>query len=592
MSFRAPVEDIAFWLRRVAGLDEDLAAGTFPDLSGDVLDAVLGEAGRFATDEIAPLNQPGDREGAHFSGGAVTMPAGWCDAYARWSEAGWPALTGPAAFGGQGLPAMLHAATLEMWNAASTAFATGPMLTFGAVEALERHGTDEQKALYLPHLVSGRWTGTMNLTEPQAGSDLAALRTRAEPAGDGSFRITGTKIFITYGEHDLTENIVHMVLARLPDAPAGTRGISLFLVPKFIPDADGRPGRRNALAAASIEHKLGLHASPTCVMQFEGATGWLVGEPHRGLAAMFTMMNNARLAVAVQGVGTAERAVQRAFAFAMERRQGRAPGWTGDDMSPIVLHPDVQRMLLTMRGLTDAARALCFALAREIDLSRHAPPEHRAAHANLAALITPVAKGFATDVGIAVSSLGIQVHGGMGFIEETGAAQHLRDARVLAIYEGTNGIQAIDLVTRKLPLESGTVADRWIADLRRPVARALEAGDDDLSALALQVESALDHAEGAARHLVTIQAEGRTRDALAGATAFAELLGLAAGGGYHLAAVMADRDAGTGSPAAARRRLVARFYGSDLLPKGGALAAAATAGAAVLDAFDPALFST
>ncbi|WP_165644682.1 acyl-CoA dehydrogenase family protein, partial [Oharaeibacter diazotrophicus] len=510
MAFAAPVADIAFWLRTVAGLDEDLAAGVFPDLSADLVDAVLAEAGRFATDEIAPLNVLGDREGARFENGAVTMPAAWKPVFERWVEGGWTALDGDPEYGGQGLPVMLYAATLEMWNAASTAFATGPMLTAGAIEALSAHGSAEQKATYLPKLIAGTWTGTMNLTESQAGSDLGPMRTRAEPVGDGSYRITGQKIFITYGDHDLTDNIVHLVLARLPDAPAGTRGISLFVVPKFLVGADGSLGARNAAGPVGIEHKLGIHASPTCVMQFDGAVGWLVGEPNRGLAAMFTMMNSARMSVGVQGVGVAERAYQRALAYALDRRQGRAPGWTGEGLSPIVHHPDVKRMLLTMRAQTDVARALCFSLARAIDRGRTGPEEARAAFAERAALLTPIAKAFATDTGVEVASLGVQVHGGMGYIEETGAAQHLRDARILTIYEGTNGIQAIDLVTRKLTLRGGEVVSAWLAELGAIAREALAVGEADLGE---RVEAALADLAGATHALQRALAEGRGTDA-------------------------------------------------------------------------------
>jgi acyl-CoA dehydrogenase len=588
MAYEAPVADIAFWLRTVAGLDAEIAAGTFPDLSDDLVEAVLSEAGRFATEEIAPLNQVGDRQGARLENGRVVMPDGWREVFARWVEGGWTSLTGDPAYGGQGLPVMVYAATLEMWNSASTAFATGPMLTTGAVEALEIHGTAEQQAMYLPKLIGGTWTGTMNLTEPQAGSDLGALRSRAEPAGDGSYRLFGQKIFITYGEHDLAENIIHMVLARLPDAPPGTKGISLFVVPKVLVGADDRLGRRNDLKAVGLEHKMGIHASPTCVMQFgesEGAVGWLVGEPNRGLHAMFTMMNNARLAVGVQGVGIAERAYQRARDYALDRRQGKAPGWTGRGMSPIAYHPDVKRMLLRMRGLTDASRALCFALAHAIDRSRHGPEADRAAFAERAALLTPVAKAFATDTGVEVASLGIQVHGGMGFIEETGAAQHLRDARILPIYEGTNGIQAIDLVTRKLPLAGGTAVARYVGELRQVVAAAASAG----IAAADPVGRALDDLESATDWLLRAMAEGRTTDALAGATPYLRLFALAAGGAYHLKAVIADL--GAGPRVAERRRLTADFFVTDVMTETAALRAAATAGAGVLDAFSPDLLT-
>lgn len=404
MAYRAPVSEIRFWLGAVRSPDP---AGGSQDTPDDLVDAVLEEAGRFATDVVAPLDRIGDRDGARLENGVVRTPEGWQAAYRRWAEAGWGGLSADPDHGGQGLPTLMQAAVTEMWNGACVSFATGPMLTNGAVEAISAHGTDAQKSLYLPPLVEGRWMGTMNLTEPQAGSDLSSLRTRAEPQGDGSYRIFGSKIFITYGDHDLTENIIHLVLARMPDAPSGTRGISLFLVPKLIPDADGRPGLRNDVAVAGVEHKMGLHGSPTCTMSYGetgGAIGWLVGEPHKGLAAMFTMMNNARLFVGLQGVGVAEAATQRAVAYALERRQGRPPGWTEPGPGPIALHPDVKRMLLTMRGLTDAARALCYAVALNLDLARSGPEEARAHHGELAALLTPVAKAFATDSAVEVAS--------------------------------------------------------------------------------------------------------------------------------------------------------------------------------------------
>jgi len=438
MTYRAPVADIAFALKHAAGLKAALAEGLYGDLDEATVDSVLEEAGKFATDVIAPLNAVGDKFGTPFKDGKVTMPPGWKEAYTSWAAAGWNGLASPADFGGQELPHAVNAACIEMWNAASMAFGIGPVLTMAAVDALHAYGSDDLKQKYLAKLISGEWMGTMQLTEPQAGSDVGALRSRAERAADGSYRITGSKIFITYGEHELTDNIIHFVLARLPDAPAGTKGISLFLVPKFMPD-----GSRNDVRAHSIEHKLGIHASPTCTMVYGdngGATGWLIGEEHKGMLCMFTMMNRARLAVGVQGVAIAERALQQALAYARERKQmGKA----------IIDYPDVKRMLLTMRGLTGAARAIAYATGVALDRSIRAKDEtaRRKAH-ELASLLTPVAKAFSTDIGIEVASLGVQVHGGMGFIEETGAAQHYRDARIAAIYEGTNGIQALDLVTR------------------------------------------------------------------------------------------------------------------------------------------------
>src|SRR4051812_27471475 len=436
MTYRAPVDDIAFALRNAAGLGPALADGLYGDLSDDVIQAVLEQAGKFATDVLAPLNAIGDRHGTPFKDGIVTTPPGWKEAYRAWTQAGWNGLAAPAQWGGQELPQAVNAACIEMWNSAAMAFGLGPVLTMAGVDALVTHGSDELKRAYLPKLVLGEWMGPMQLTEPQAGSDVGALRTKAERVADGSYRITGQKIFITYGEHDLTDNIIHLVLARLPDAPPGTKGISLFLVPKFLLNADGSIGPGNDVRAHSIEHKLGIHGSPTCTMVFGdqgGATGYLVGEENRGMACMFTMMNQARLSVGLQGVAIAERATQQALAFARERKQGRAIGAAADQSSPIIAHPDVKRMLLTMRALTRAARVICYATAVVLDRAqRGADDQARGQAADRAALLTPIAKAFATDIGTEVASLGVQVHGGMGYIEETGAAQHYRDARIAA----------------------------------------------------------------------------------------------------------------------------------------------------------------
>src|SRR6266545_453191 len=461
MTYRAPVADIAFALKNAAGFGPALAEGLYGDLGEDVVEAVLEEAGRFATDILGPLNSVGDRHGTLFKDGAVTTSPGWKEAYHAWSTAGWNGLAAPAQWGGQALPHALNAACIEMWNSAAMAFGLGPVLTMAGVDALVAHGSDALKQAYLPKLISGEWMGTMQLTEPQAGSDVGALRTKA---------------------------------ARLPDAPPGTRGISLFVVPKFLLNADGSLAARNDVRAHSIEHKLGIHASPTCTMVFGdqgGATGFLVGEENRGMACMFTMMNQARLSVGLQGVAIAERATQQALDYARERKQGRATdlgftrdrqdnlpksakadlGGGRDGANPIIAHPDVKRMLLTMRALTRAARALCYSTAVALDRAeRGADAAMRTAADERASLLTPVAKAFSTDIGIEVASLGVQVHGGMGFIEETGAAQHYRDARIATIYEGTNGIQAIDLVTRKLPLSGGGAVRDFLEELRGTLA--------------------------------------------------------------------------------------------------------------------------
>ncbi|MEW5421495.1 acyl-CoA dehydrogenase [Amorphus sp. 3PC139-8] len=567
MAYQTPVDEIGFMLKSVAGLDRAMAEGLFPELTDDLVDAILQEAGRFATDAIAPLNEVGDREGARLVDGRVVTPTGWAGIYRRWAEAGWSALAGPAEFGGQDLPKALHAATMDIWNQASPAFAIAPTLSSGAVEAVLAHADEALKATYLEPLVTGRWAGTMNLTEPQAGSDLGALRTRAERAADGSYRIFGQKIFITYGDQDLTENIVHLVLARLPDAPPGTKGISLFLVPKVLVKDDGSLGAANDVTCRAVEHKLGLHASPTCVMGYgdrgEGAVGYLIGEENRGLACMFTMMNNARLAVGLQGVGVAERALQAASDYARERTQGRAPGYTGEGMSPIVYHPDIKRMLLTMRGLTVAARAIAYQCAIALDRAERMEGEAAAHWQGRADLLTPVAKAFSTDIGVEVASLGIQVHGGMGYIEETGAARHFRDARIFPIYEGTNGIQAIDLVMRKLPMGGGAVLSAWVDDLKADAERVRGANQPELASVGDRLSSAIEDLEAAARFLAEARAAGRDGEALAGATPFLTLCGLTAGA--SALAVAAVLSAQQGARATAQRTLLARFFAESLL---------------------------
>ncbi|MET0606366.1 MAG: acyl-CoA dehydrogenase [Beijerinckiaceae bacterium] len=592
MEYRAPVADIALSLREAGGLDDAIASGLYRDLTADVVDAVLTEAARMADDVLAPLNRVGDTVGSRLENGGVVTPPGWKQAYRAWSEAGWNSLTGPEEHGGQGLPILLGTAVGEMWQAANMGFGLAPLLTAGAIEAVSAHGSADLKARYLGKLVSGEWTGTMNLTEPQAGSDLAALRARAERVGDGSYRISGQKIFITYGDHDLTENICHLVLARLPDAPAGVKGISLFLVPKFLPDANGNLTVRNDLRAASIEHKLGIHASPTCVMAFGdhgGATGYLIGEENRGLACMFTMMNNARLAVGVQGVGIAERATQQALAYARERRQGRSARASGAGMSPIIEHPDIQRMLLTMRGLTRAARGICFMTAAALDRAHLASSsEERGEAAERAALLTPIAKGFSTDIGNEVASLGVQVHGGMGFIEETGAAQHLRDARITPIYEGTNGIQAIDLVMRKLPLSGGAAVRGVIAGIAATADDVARRNAPEFGRMADRLRSARDSLSRATDFMLGEVGSGGGQRALAGATPYQRLFGLALGA----SALAREALASSASDAHGHSRIAtARFFAQSLLPATQSLEADVVEGGAFVDDALPALAS-
>ncbi len=587
--YRAPVADIAFTLKHVAGLKPALDAGAFGELGEDLVDAVLEEAGRFATEEVAPLYKIGDETGAVLKDAAVTMPAGWKGLYRRWIDGGWNGLSAPEEFGGQALPTMLGVAALEMWNSAAMAFGIGPTLTMGAVEALHKHASDELKAKYLAKLVSGEWMGTMNLTEPQAGSDLAALRSRAEPLGDGTYRIFGQKIFITYGEHDFTDNIVHLVLARLPDAPAGTRGISLFLVPKFLVNDDGSLGARNDVFCSGIEHKLGIHASPTCTMIYgdgfggvtPGAIGWLIGEENKGLACMFTMMNNARLAVGMQGVAVAEAAYQKALAYANERRQGKAASYAGNGMAPIVYHADVQRNLLTMKALTEIARSISYSCAHALDMAHVAESQAADHWRDRANLLTPLAKAFSTDTGVDVASLGVQIHGGMGFIEETGAAAYYRDARIAPIYEGTNGIQAIDLVTRKLPLGSGRHVHGYIDELKAVAADVRASNRPGFGRTADLLDRSLADLTEATDFLQACLADGRQEAALAGATPYLRLISLAAGGAYLA----------RGALAAEQRLPLCRFYAENMLGETAALKERVLGGAESLAEAGKALIS-
>ncbi|EJW09941.1 Acyl-CoA dehydrogenase [Rhodovulum sp. PH10] len=564
MPYRAPVSDIKFTLDTVAGLSKACADGLFGDLSDDLVAAVLEEAGKFATEVIAPLNRVGDTHGTPFSDGAVKTPPGWKEAYTAWAAAGWNGLAAPPEWGGQGLPTVLNAACFEMWNGASMAFGVGPLLTMSAIDLLAAHGSEALKATYLAKLVSGEWMGTMQLTESQAGSDVGALRTKAERAGDGTYRITGEKIFITYGEHDLTENIVHMVLARLPDAPPGARGLSLFLVPKFLVNPDGSLGARNDVRAQSIEHKLGMHASPTCTMVYGdhgGATGFLIGEENRGIACMFTMMNAARLDTGLQGVAVAEAATQLAFDYARERHQGRLPGMPADQSVPIIAYPDVKRMLLRMKSRTKAARAICYATAMAIDRARRIEdPAARKAAEERAALLTPVAKAFSADIGAEVASLAMQVHGGMGYIEETGIAQLYRDVRVAQIYEGTNGIQAIDLVTRKLPAGDGKPFAALLGELRGIVAEVEGENDPGFGATGRRLETAVDSLQAAGEWLVERLADAPDA-ALAGASLYLRLFGFTAGGCLLAREALAALHLQDGAAADAPSRIaLARFF--------------------------------
>ncbi|MBY0562106.1 acyl-CoA dehydrogenase [Hyphomicrobium sp.] len=562
MTYQAPVDEIVFALKTVAALDEMETSGLYPELDADTVVAVIEEAGKFGAEVLAPLNAIGDRIGSKLSDGKVMTPPGFADAYRRFVEGGWSALPCSGAYGGQGLPELVATPVGEIWNASNVSFGLCPLLTQGAIHAIEAGGSEGLKAKFLPKMVAGTWTGTMNLTEPHAGSDLGPLSTRAERQPDGTYRITGTKIFITYGEHDMAENIVHLVLARLPDAPPGTRGISLFLVPKFLVNEDGSLGDRNDVICAGVEHKLGIMASPTCVMKFGengGATGYLVGEENRGLASMFIMMNAARLGVGAQGVGVAERATQHAIAYAKERRQGKSLTANGTGgMSPIIEHADIRRMLLTMKALTQAARMICYATAKELDIGHRGSDERTRKDAlNRAALLTPLAKAFSTDIANEVASLGVQVHGGMGFVEETGAAQYLRDARILPIYEGTNGIQAIDLVTRKLTLDGGATATAFLAGLGETISKVRAAKRSDFGHTAERLTEALNSLQSATLWMAQTL-PGHPEKALASATPFLRLMSLTAGGTYLAKGALTEPE---GSP----RVAIARFFAENLL---------------------------
>ncbi|MFQ5346919.1 MAG: acyl-CoA dehydrogenase [Rhodothalassiaceae bacterium] len=587
--YQAPVDDMAFTLETVCDWASLNSLERFREATPDLVGAVLEEAGRFAREVLAPLNPVGDRTGSRLEGDGVRTPEGFADAYRRFVEGGWNGLAAPVEWGGQGLPFVLALAVQEMWTSANMSFALCPMLTQGAIEALEVHGSEELKRVYLDKLVSGEWTGTMNLTEPQAGSDVGALKTRAEPLGDGRFAIRGQKIFITWGEHDMAENIVHLVLARTPGAPEGTRGISLFLVPKFLPDAAGRPGARNDLRCVSLEHKLGIHASPTCVMQYgetEGAIGWLVGEEMKGMRAMFTMMNAARINVGLQGVAIAERAGQEAIAFAHERIQSKDIADPAAGPVPIIRHPDVRRMLMSMKATTEAIRAIAYHTAAAVDRAQAAEDEaaQRAAQGR-ADLLTPVTKAFATDMGVEVASLAIQVHGGMGYVEETGVAQYFRDARIAPIYEGTNGIQAMDLAFRKLDMDGGAHWKAFIAEMQDFAAGLPREGV--LGAIRTPLLDGIEALRSAAQWMVGNE-PAQVRDRAAAASPFLRLFGTVAGG-YLLAreAVTATRrlEAGEGKPAFLRNKIAStHFFAEQMLPPAVALLGPITRGAATLDA--------
>ncbi|TCO71153.1 acyl-CoA dehydrogenase [Rhodovulum euryhalinum] len=559
MTYRAPVEEFLFLFDHVVGLAQVAETKRFAEATPDLTAAILTEAGKLCRQVLAPLQRAGDLHPARLENGVVRTPPGFAGGWRAIAEGGWVGLAAPAEHGGMGLPQTLAAAVHEMMSGACLALQICPLLTQGQIEALTHHASDALKALYLPKLISGQWSGTMNLTEPQAGTDVGALRTSAVPNGDGTYAITGQKIFISWADAEFMENVVHLVLARLPDGVPGTGGISLFLVPRNLPDDEGRPGPANSLRVVSLEHKLGLHGSPTAMMEYDRATGWLVGAPHKGMAAMFTMMNNARLGVGMQGIGVAEAAYQKALAYARDRQQGRTPMGEGG----IVEHADVRRMLATMKAELFAARAIALSCAVAIDMATATADADWSARA---AFLTPIAKAHGTDIGLEVASMGVQIHGGMGFIEETGAAQFLRDVRVAPIYEGTNGIQAMDLVGRKL-MDGGEAAWRLLEE----VEQAAEAARPVLPDLAEEVWAAAESLRETTEWMLTQEPNDRFAGAVPYLRAWARVLG----GHAHLAAARAE--GGTG-----RRTALARVFVSRLLTEHGALLAQARSGAAGL----------
>jgi len=580
----APLRDMRFVMTELAGLNELSALPGFEEVNPELAEAVLEEAAKLATEVLAPLNKSGDEQGARLTKDGVVAADGFATAYRQFVAGGWSGLSGDPEFGGQGLPELLHAATVEMWNSSNMAFALCPLLTAGATEALRQHGSEELKGRYLPNLVSGEWTGTMNLTEPQAGSDLAAVRTKAVPQGD-HYRLYGQKIFITWGDHDMTGNVIHLVLARTPDAPEGVRGISLFVVPKFLLNDDGSPGQRNDVHCVSLEHKLGIHASPTCVMSFGdqgGAIGYLVGQENKGLAHMFTMMNEARQKVGIQGLAMAERAYQQAREYAKERIQGRlAVGKSGGAVA-IIHHPDVRRMLMTMKSQIEAMRAFAYVMAADMDRAHRDPDAAGRAHRQARVdLLIPVLKAWCTELGVEIASMGVQVHGGMGYIEETGACQFLRDARIAPIYEGTTGIQAADLAGRKLASDQGAGMTELVAEMRQ-VALELERSTDAQvasvgTALAAGVQ-ALDDATAWMLHALVTQPEA----ALASSVDYLMLTGYVCGGWQmgRAALVASGKSAANEDPDFHRTKLAtARFYADKVLPKANALLEAIRSGA-------------
>ena len=585
--YRAPIKDALFALRHVGQLEKLSQSSLYAQADVETVASVLEEQGRFMQEVFGPLNASGDREGLVWSPEGVKTPAGFKEAYAKFVEAGWQGLNAEVDFGGAGFPEAVQACALEFETAANGALTMCPGLTTGAIECLQEWGTEEQKELYLRKLVTGQWTGTMNLTEPQAGSDVGLCTTKAVPQEDGTYKISGIKIYISFGEHDMSENIIHLVLARLPDAPAGTRGISLFIVPKFLLTEAGEPGERNDVHCVSIEHKMGIHASPTCVMSFGddgGATGYLVGEENQGLRAMFTMMNSARIAVGIQGVALGDAAFQKALAYSQERKQGRKIGGDSKDAALIIEHPDVRRMLLFMKSHIEAMRALIVYNAAAIDFSRALEGEEAELQDDLAELLTPVTKAWCTDIGMEVTSTAIQVFGGMGYIEESGVAQHYRDMRIAPIYEGTNGIQAMDLVGRKLGLRMGAVVNGHLQNMRDTDAQ-LEAAGKEFDSMRTALAESVEALTGVTDWIMT-NGLADPIQALAGATPYLRIFGTVTGGWLltkQALAAQAELDAGSADTEyLAAKITTARFFAEQILPQAGGLVPAVQAGSSAL----------
>ncbi|MFN8052366.1 MAG: acyl-CoA dehydrogenase [Acidimicrobiales bacterium] len=589
--YRAPIKDALFTLRHIGEIEDLAKTERYAHADYDTVASVLEEQGRFMQEVFGPLNRTGDVEGLKLENGVVTTPSGFKEAYAKFVDAGWQGLNAEEEFGGAGFPEAVFTLALEFMTAANGALTMCPGLTTGAIECLQHWGTEEQKEVYLRKLVTGEWTGTMNLTEPQAGSDVGLCTTKAEPQGDGTYKISGTKIFISFGEHDMAENIIHLVLARIPGAAPGTKGISLFLVPKFMVNADGSLGDRNDVSCVSIEHKMGIHASPTCVLSYGdegGAIGFLVGEEGQGMRAMFTMMNSARLAVGIQGVALGDAAYQKALIYSQERKQGKAIGGGSHEPAFIIEHPDVRRMLMMMRSQIDAMRALICYNAAAIDFSRtHSDPELKEQWSEIAELLTPVTKAWCTDVGMDVTSTAIQIFGGMGFIEESGVAQHFRDARIAPIYEGTNGIQAMDLVGRKLPMRMGGVVNDHFARIRATIAE-LE-GTTELKALAAPLQAGLESLE-AATNWIFENGLADPKEALAGATPYLEMFGVVTGGWFsaRLAlAALGELNDGSDDTGYLKARIAsASFFIEQLVPRAAGYLPSVTAGASGLYEID------